>query len=78
MIDHYKPESDRALAMLMRAFLSRPERWSVEEYRWDVGGGKHRKGIRFTLSGTIETDDSFMRHVYSEFPTTDNEDEADS
>lgn len=67
MIDHYKPESDRALAMLMRAFLSRPERWSVEEYRWDVGGGKYRVGKRFTINGTIETDESFMQYVLREF-----------
>jgi hypothetical protein len=54
--------NDRKLAMLMRAFLSRPERWSVEAYEFPVYGGL-RKGYRLTINGTIETDYGFLDAV---------------
>jgi hypothetical protein len=53
-------EQRHKLAMVMRAFMSRDERWDVERY---VDGPSNRFAYRLNLHGSVEIDASFMRAI---------------
>lgn len=53
---------DTKLAMLLKALLSRTDRWWVEPYVFDTATGP-RTAWRLTVAGTIETDRYFLDAV---------------